>query len=106
MEKELILLKEYCEKSCVEPDFLMRLENEGLIETEIHNDGHYLATSQLSSLEMFTRLYYDLSINIEGIDVINNLLQKMRDMERELSVLRRQFDKSDFFESDLFIEDF
>ncbi|NDV47044.1 hypothetical protein D0T49_08280 [Paludibacter sp. 221] len=104
MEKELILLNEYCRKSRAELDFILRLESEGLIETEVQGDARYISLSQLSDLDMFTRLYYDLSINIEGIDVINNMLGKMRKMEHELSVLRRQLDAEPFFGDDFFDE--
>lgn len=104
MEKELILLSEYCKNSYAEPDFLLRLESEGLIETEIHDDLKYIQLSELSNIEMFTRLYYDLSINIEGIDVINNLLARMRKMEQELSILRRQMDVEPLNIDDFFDE--
>lgn len=104
MEKELILLSEYCERSQAEPDFILLLESEGLIETEIRDDAKYIQLSQLGDLDMFARLHYDLSINIEGIDVINNLLLQMRQMERELSILRRQMESSSFFDDDFFDE--
>ena len=51
-----------------------------------------------------TRLHYDLSINIEGIDVIHNLLRRMRLMEQELSVLRRQLGAEPFCAEDFFEE--
>ena len=35
-------------------------------------------------------MYYDLSINMEGIDAIHHLLEKMEDMRREMSLLRKQ----------------
>lgn len=103
MEKELILLSEYCEKSKAEPDFILLLEAEGLIETELRDDAKYIKLSQLRDLDMFARLYYDLSINIEGIDVINNLLLQMRQMEKELALLKRQMSSS-FFSDDFFDE--
>lgn len=105
MEKELILISDYCQNSCLELDFILLLEEEGLIETEIREDKRYIQSSQLSDLEMFKRLHYDLAVNIEGIDVINNLLRKMRIMEHELKVLRRQIDSHPIFHSDIF-EDF
>jgi hypothetical protein len=43
-------------------------------------------------MEMFIRLHYDLNINIEGIDVIRNLLTKIELIEQELATLRRQLD--------------
>lgn len=104
MEKDMILLSDYCAKSSVELDFIRQLENEGLIETRIYEDVKYIHFSQLEDLEVFKRLYYDLAINIEGIDVINNLLSKMRRMEHELSVLRRRLDAEPFFFDDFFDE--
>ncbi len=105
MKKNLILLSEYCEKSRAELDFLTRLKNEGLIEMEVQNNNYYLQVSQLNDLERFIRLYYDLSINIEGIDVINNLLGKINHMEHELSLLRRRLNAGSFLEDDSFIDE-
>jgi hypothetical protein len=90
MEKELILLSDYCKHSRAELDFILALEDEGLIKTEIHNNIRYVLISQLKEMELFTRLHYDLSINIEGIDVIHNLLSKIELMEQELNMLRRR----------------
>ncbi len=90
MEKELLLLSEYCRNSRVTLDFILRLEEEGLIEIEGHEEQLYIAESQLHNLETFSHLYYDLAVNVEGIDIINNLLTRLRDMEQELTVLRRR----------------
>lgn len=104
MENELILLSEYCERSFAEPDFILRLESEGLIETIMQNDLKYIPNTQLGNLELFIRLHYDLSINVEGIDVINNLLGKVRSMEHELNILRRRLDAEPFSIEDFFDE--
>lgn len=103
MNEDIILLSEYCTHSCAEPDFVLQLAEEGLIATETHDDLPYILASQLHDLDLFTRLHYDLSINIEGIDVIHNLLGRMRRMEQELALLRRQlgaepFEPENFFE--------
>ena len=34
--------------------------------------------------------YYDLSINMEGIDAIHHMLERMDDMRREITSLRKQ----------------
>ena len=92
MEKELILLSEYCKNSRAKIEFILHLEHEGLIETETHDNTTYLLQSQLNDMDMFTRLHYDLNINVEGIDVIHNLLSKIELIEQELLMLKRQFD--------------
>lgn len=104
MDKEMILLSEYCQNSCAELDFIMQLEEEGLIATEMHEELQYIHCSQLRDLDLFTRLHYELSINIEGIDVINNLLSKMQRMELELSVLRRKLGVEKFAPENFFDE--
>jgi len=35
-------------------------------------------------------MYYDLSINMEGIDAIHHLLERMEEMKREMDSLRKQ----------------
>ncbi len=88
MKPELIIIDEYCIQSEIEPDFIIQLENEGLIEIYIVDDKRYIDSSQLRDIEQYARWYYDLSINIEGIDVIRNLLSRMTEMQEEISRLR------------------
>lgn len=89
MKTGLIIIQEYCKSSQVEPSFIDLLENEGLIKLEIVEGIQYIPESQLQDLERFVNWHYELSINIEGIDVIQNLLHKVRSMQQELHSLRR-----------------
>lgn len=88
MKQELIIVEEYCIQSEIEPDFIIQLKNEGLIEIYIVDNKRYIDSSQLRDIEQYARWYYDLSINIEGIDVIQNLLSRMTEMQKEISRLR------------------
>jgi hypothetical protein len=72
------------------------LGEDGLIDIEVTDDTSYFPASQLNELERYTHLYYDLSINIEGIDAIRHLLikidnlqNKVRSLENELRFYRR-----------------
>ena len=51
---------------------------------------HYLLLSELPNVERYSRMYYDLSINMEGIDAIHHLLERMEDMRHEMRSLRKQ----------------
>ncbi|MDR2955581.1 MAG: chaperone modulator CbpM [Prevotella sp.] len=90
MNTELIIIREYCIQSRIEPDFIVQLENEGLIEVAIVDNERYLYISQLRDVEQYARWHYDLSINVEGIDVIRNLLDRMHDMRTEIAQLKSQ----------------
>jgi hypothetical protein len=74
----------------VEPDFIIQLEDEGLIQVSIVEDERYIHISQLKHLDQYVRWYYDLSINVAGIDVIQNLLDKIDDMQEEILKLKEQ----------------
>lgn len=43
---------------------------------------------ELGRLESLVRLHYDLHINLEGLDAINHLLQRMENLQREVAGLR------------------
>lgn len=96
METDLIIITEYCEKSHTDPDFLISLEEGGLIEIRNIDGQQYLLASQLRELERYSHLYYDLAINIEGIDAIRHLLNRMMQLQREINQLRRQLHKHRF----------
>ncbi len=93
MRTDLIIISEYCQKSNTDPTFLISLEENGLIEIRTINGEQYLLTSQLRELEQYSHLYYDLSINIEGIDAIRHMLKKMERLQHALNQLRRQLGK-------------
>jgi len=90
MNTDLIIIKEYCLQSRIEPDFIVQLVNEGLLEITVIDNEDYINSSQLSELEQYARWYYDLSINVAGIDVVHNLLDRMNEMRIEMTRLREQ----------------
>lgn len=88
MQNELIIVSEYCSKCHIEPSFIDLLQEGGLIDIQMENGERYLLFSQLPNLERYSRMYYDLSINMEGIDAIHHLLEQMDRMQKELHSLR------------------
>ena len=90
MQNELIIVSEYCNKCHIEPTVIDRLQEGGLIDIQTENGERFLLFSQLPDVERYSRMYYDLSINMEGIDAIHHLLERMEIMRREISSLRNQ----------------
>ena len=90
MDTDFIVIKEYCQKSHIEPSFIISLEEGGLIDVQVIEGERYLPVSQLRELERYTHLDYDLSINIEGIDAIRHILDRMNRLQEEVTQLRRQ----------------
>ena len=46
--------------------------------------------SQLPELEQYARLYYDLSINVAGLDAIHHLLKRMEHLQHEVRLLQNE----------------
>jgi len=90
MQTDLIIVSEYCRISNIEPSFLEDLDDDGLIKIENVDGEKYLLKSQLDQVERYARLHYDLSINMEGLDAIHNLLDRIEDMQSEIDKLRRR----------------
>ncbi len=90
MEPEWIILSDYCLINGIDPSFILLLKEEGLIEIREVDGREYLPVSRLHDLERYSRMYYDLSINIEGIDVIRNMLERMEEMHREIRRLENR----------------
>lgn len=88
MQTELIIVSEYCHKCHIDSSFIDLLEEIGLIEIQVEGGEYYLLLSQLPEVERYSRMYYDLSINMEGIDAIHHLLERMELMRREMNRLR------------------
>ncbi len=72
----------------IEFTFFDSLEEAGLLKTETDNNVKYLLFDELSSFEKFTNWYYDLEVNLAGLEVINNLLMKIEELREENAGLR------------------
>ena len=90
MEKTYITITEYCNSHNIGQDFISTLADEGLIEVTIVESAPGISMEQLSALEMFTRLRYEMGVSPEGIDVIKNLLDRMHDMKAEMFRLKER----------------
>ena len=100
MDTDYIIVREYCQKCHIDPEFILLLDEGGLIDLDVKGDESYLPLSQLRDVELYTRMYYDLSINMEGIDAIHHLLKRIESMQEEISHLKqrlRLYEPDDLF---------
>jgi len=88
--EDLIIIEEYIRHSAIEPQFIALLEENDLIHPQKIEDKQYLHSDELFNLESYARLYYDLSINIEGIDAIHHLLERIQTLQEEMRDLRNR----------------
>ena len=85
---KLIPAEEFCIYHNIEYSFISSLEDSGLIRVTSVEQNTFISSDELEKLEKFVRLHYDLDINIEGIETINHLLEKIDALQKEISHLR------------------
>lgn len=90
MTVELITIEQYCMNCGVEPTFIDILEENNLVELVVVDGIRHIPYQQLPELENYLRLHYDLNINVEGIDVIKDLLGRMAVMQAQIRALENR----------------
>ena len=88
--EQLIPADEFCSHYNVELSFIQTLEEFGLIQVTTMQEKGFVAADQLKDLEQYIRLHYDLGINAEGIDAIANILQRVKDLQHEIALMRNR----------------
>lgn len=88
--ENLIPVNEFCISHDIEISFISSLQQYGMIEITTINKVGFIDMKQLRQLEKFINLYYELDINLEGIETIDYLLQKISSMQREIVELRNR----------------
>ncbi|NUY79915.1 MerR family transcriptional regulator [Flavobacterium sp. MAH-1] len=89
MNRRLTII-EYCRIYKVEPEFLEELEENGLVEFGTEKSVKYVLEENFADLERFRVWHYELHVNMEGIDVIRNLLEKQAHLKSEVLELKRR----------------
>jgi uncharacterized protein (DUF2344 family) len=88
--ENLILIEQFCSYHNAEVTFISALKDFGLLEIVIVDEKEYLAAEQLAAAEKMIRLHYELEINLEGIDAIAHLLQRVESLQRELLAVQNR----------------
>ncbi len=86
----LISADEFCIHHQVEYSFINSLAQYGLIEVKTIEENRFIEPEKLTELEKFVRLHYDLDINLEGIEAITYLLEKVKDLQDEVNTLKNR----------------
>lgn len=93
---DLIPAKDFCVHHNIEYSFISSLQNSGLINITSVKRSTFIHVDEMKKLEKFVRLHYDFDINLEGLETINHLLERIERMHLEIVELRNRVpDSSD-----------
>ncbi len=89
-KKHLIPVIEFCKSHEVEFSFMHTLEEFGMIEIVILEQASYINSEELPRLEQILLFHKELEINLEGVEVIIRLLERLHKVENEVNTLRKK----------------
>ena len=88
--KRVIPVEQFCTNYQIEVAFIRTLSEHGLTEISVIDDTPHIFEKNIKSLERMMRLHYELEINIEGIEAISHLLDRMDSLHEELRSLKNR----------------
>ncbi len=83
-----ILVEDCCRHYSIELSFVRELNDQGLIELKQTDGMYFIDNEYIGLLEKYVHFYYDLDINMEGIEAISHLLKKVEHLQAELRSLK------------------
>jgi len=86
----LIALDEFCASHKITVSFISSLQKSGLIDVITVNESGFIDADQLQQLEKLVLFYYELDINLEGIETITHLLHRIKSLHDENTILRNR----------------
>ncbi|MFK5958119.1 MAG: chaperone modulator CbpM [Lutibacter sp.] len=89
-KKNFILVNNLCKHYNVEMSFFNSLNEFGLIEIISVEGSQYIHYDKIIDVEKIIRIHQELNVNLEGIDVVFNLLNKIEELQNELIITKNR----------------
>ena len=86
----LIAINEFCIHHNIEISFISLLQQNGLIDVTTVKETSFVDAEELLKLEKIIRFYFEMDINLEGIESITHLLQRIMQMQSEIIGLKNR----------------
>ncbi len=87
---ETISVKQFCSFHDIPDSFIRDLNDFQLIQVIEEDDTQYIPVDEVDKVERMMRLHFQLNVNIEGIDIINNLNEQISILQKEVEDLKRK----------------
>ena len=89
-QQSLISADEFCVRHQIEISFLTTLHEYGLVNVISREQTVFIKEEELPRLEQILLFNKDLDINLEGVEVIVRLLDKVQRIQEEMNYLKNK----------------
>jgi len=80
----------------IEINSLYRLNESGIIKILTIEEIEYIHHEELPELERIIRIQQELNINFEAMDIVLNLIEKIKELQLENNVLKIRLQNSEY----------
>lgn len=89
MENEALISAEViCAQHHITHNFLESLGNYGLVRITRVESTAYVPCEEMRRLERLIRLHHDLDLDVDALDMVTGLLQRIEGLQRELIAVK------------------
>jgi len=90
-----ITVEQCCVYYEIETTFVHQLDEYGLIKLSRSGKKAFIDFTQLNDLEKYMHLHYDLEINMEGMEAIAHLLDRVENLQQQIKGLKKELGKGE-----------
>ncbi len=88
LNNEFVPAELFCNTYSINVTVVESWQKMGLVEMVELEEKSYIPHDQLHKMEQLLRLHFDLDIQLEDIDVVFNLIEKVKELQSENMTLR------------------
>lgn len=88
--QDFIPIEIFCQEHGVEVSVISSFGEYGLLEISNYQEISCLCINQIENAEKLIRLYRELEINLQGIDVVTQLLERIKEMQFEIKYMQNR----------------
>ena len=89
-DQELIPIEVLSENLHIGTSFIDSLQEYGLVSITTIDRISYITSEQVANIERLARLRYEMDVNLEGIEAISHILQRIQSLQNEINSLKNQ----------------
>ena len=90
MERKFFRITEVAEMCGVDREFVVRLEEEQVIEPVVRSNAKYYPRDQVERVRIARLLMHEMGVNLEGAEVALHMREQMIAMQRQFKEILRK----------------
>lgn len=89
-KRRIIYIQEVAFNTGAEEWFIEKLIEQGILEIHVQQEENFFEPTEIELIRRAARLNHHLGVNVEGIDIILQMRQRLENLQRQIENLQSQ----------------